>query len=182
MLSFRTTRHWENVLLLQFLAEPGEIAEWVQSWKEQRGLAMAVLLDRFAERYEEAATVTAQDLARGNAVVVLSTAPLRVDVPARRFIENNHDLFLVDVGDRTPDALQESSIRTTASSPEVEKVWRWAINRAKKSMHKGATVVNPVMGTEGPKAQLYYTDAALSAAREGVRMRVWAGGNEYRLP
>ena len=168
--------------MLQFLAEPAEIAEWVQSWKEEKGLAMAVLRDRFTGRYEQAAIVTAQDLAGGNAVVVLSTSPLRVDVPARRFIENNGDMFVVDVGDRTPEALQESVIRTTASTPEVEKVWRWAINRAKKSMHKGATVVNPGMGTEAAVGRLYYTDAAVAAARQGVRMQVWAGGNEYRLP
>jgi hypothetical protein len=168
-------------LLLQFLAEPAEIAEWVRSWKEQKALSMAILRDRFAASYEDAATVTAEDLARGNAIVVLSPSPLRVDVPASRFVESNSDLFVVEVGERTPEALRESAIRTTASSPEVDKVWRWAINRAKKSMRKGATVVT-AMGTEGPFDRLYYTDGASAAAQQGVRMRVWAGGNEYRLP
>ncbi|AGL19302.1 hypothetical protein [Actinoplanes sp. N902-109] len=168
-------------MLLQFLAEPAEIAEWVQSWKDQKGLAMAVLTDRFAGSYAQVATVPAGVLAGGDAVVVLSTAPLRVDVPADRFVESNRDLFVVDVGRRTPDTLRESAIRTTASAPAADKVWRWAINRARRSMRRGATVVT-AMGTEGRVPGLYYSEGAAAAARRGVRMRVWAGGNEYRLP
>jgi hypothetical protein len=168
-------------LLLQFHAEPHDLASWVSSWRSSWGLRMVV--ERFNPVYaaEDVDEILDELPASANRVM-LSPRPMNKHTSSSLgFVSMNDNFLLLSPGPRTDSSLGESTIQTIASDPEVAKLWRSIVRSTKRSMHTGATAVNPItMATANARGH-HYTDSALESARRGIRMLAIGNFIEYRF-
>ncbi|MEU4242366.1 ribonuclease E inhibitor RraB [Actinoplanes sp. NPDC026619] len=170
---------------LQFHATNSEVVamatEWVREFSLHAGLGTY-----FAE---QAVAVQNGDFGKALAIVpapdflILGTQPLLLPKGADlyRLKGMNHDYFVVQLGQRSDTDLRETFMAGVGSDPQTIKLWRRLVGRARRSMHSGAVVINPVMGRLGRLPSHRFTDGALRLQESGVSMRPFAGGNLYRL-
>jgi len=160
---------------LQFHAERSELTAWIDSWRVS--LNLHVVWERFDTKY----LVEDADQAVGTfpeSVMRASLSPTPFNLESRsdsKLLSSVGSVLTVLPGNRTADSLAESMIQAAIGDPDLAKAWRAAIRDIKRSMHRGATVVNPVTGDRARLPNHYYTEGALTAARNGIEMRAIAG-------
>jgi hypothetical protein len=81
----------------------------------------------------------------------------------------------------TEEGLRESTIGVVSTDQDALQTWRKIIKSAKSKLRKGAWVVNPVSRARQREENHYFTDGALGASRDGVKMLAAAGWNLLEL-
>lgn len=169
---------------LQFHAEPTElIRDLLPGWLE--GLEVELAWEAFAPHYR-VTTISIEELAalQPEQVSRLSASVHQFDVTAStsvEFLTKNPEILVVTPGRLNSEGLREAALGAIAEGEGSLKRWRTVQRRARRSLRRGAYVVNPISGAgKFSPSHLYSAGAAALAAR-GVPILAAAGWNQYRL-
>lgn len=98
----------------------------------------------------------------------------------KEFICKQNNNLGITVGYNGGDILKESIMWINAEN-EIDKDWKRIINKYKKSLLKGAWVVNPNTNAKSYYKNHMYTVNAKLAYEKGIKMCPVAGWNIYEL-
>ncbi len=98
----------------------------------------------------------------------------------REFINKQDNNLGITIGHEEEDKLKESSM-WVYSDTLIDQAWKRIINKYKKSLLKGAWVVNPVTKKKSFNKNHRYTVSAKHAYENGIQMCPIAGENIYEL-
>lgn len=94
-------------------------------------------------------------------------------------IDKNPDSLTLLLGTRTPDGVRASMLGASTEDPASLTAWKKVRTRARKSMKKGAWVVNPASGERKESPSHLYTPQAEQLVGTGAKLLAGAGGNYY---
>lgn len=171
---------------LQFHATRSDIYSMVARWSDEARLT--IVGETFFPEYR-VRVLAAADLADGeeevlgdvNRVSLLRGAVDLQVVSAMEFVRKNPNGFIVDVPRVDDGKLRESILGGTTDDAELMRLWRNLKNRAKRSMHKGAWIVNDATGAQARATGHSYSSAAKELQDAGVVMVAYAGWVRYEL-
>lgn len=166
---------------LQFHATIKDIYEFVNNLlqKETYYNVCGVILNPNFELEDISIASGINDFKRYD-MIIISKEKIIYGDDYNEFICKQDNNLGITIGCKVGDVLKESTIWTNAEN-EISKDWKKIINAYKKSLLKGAWVVNP-----STKAKVYYKDHkytvnAKLAYEEGIKICPIAGWNIYEL-
>ena len=172
-------------LSLQFHATADELVAWAADWALEHELQMAV--ERF---FPETRCVAVEGTDVTSALEKLggtwnriwfSKKPLAIDPLVDLPFGGESECMVLSAGSMTGDGLRESAVGAVSVDPSALRTWRRIIKSAKKHLRKGASVFNPVSGARQRQENHYFTEGALEASLDGVKMLAAAGWNQFEL-
>lgn len=95
-----------------------------------------------------------------------------------RVFDETNSLFICIGHDE--NWFRESSAGLKGEGPEFD-YWKKQLSKFKRTLHKGAYVVNPLTGVGRYYKNVYYTDGARAAQDRGIRIQAFAGSSCYLL-
>lgn len=113
-------------------------------------------------------------------IVVISTQEIRYSDNYRDFMRRQDNNLGITIGHLADNKLNESSM-WVFSEHEIARVWKTLIGRFKRSLLKGAWVVDPVSGDRSYYKNIRYTENAKKAYENGMEICPVAGWNRYEL-
>ena len=113
-------------------------------------------------------------------MVIISEKAICVTDQYRDYIQSQENVLGITIGKENMKELFESSIWVFSSS-EINLIWKKHITRIKRSMLKGAWVVNRNSGARKFYKDHMYTSDAQKSYKEGKIMRPIVGWNEFEL-
>ncbi|MDD2377027.1 MAG: hypothetical protein PHD15_05725 [Clostridia bacterium] len=87
-----------------------------------------------------------------------------------KFLDNNKNSLVFHIGEKKNNILVESDIGTITQDIEILKLWKKIINKYKKTLLKGAWVINTKIGRKDFDKNHYYTAKAQKAFQDGLQM------------
>lgn len=93
--------------------------------------------------------------------------------------DKTNSLFIC-MGEENEKYIGESSMGIKGEGSEFE-YWKKQISKFKRTLLKGAYVVNPYRGSKTYSKNVYYTSGAKEAFDKGIQMKPIAGWNYYLL-
>lgn len=96
------------------------------------------------------------------------------------FMKMQNNNLVIDIGTNDNGEIKESAI-SVFSETEIDSDWKRVINNYKKSLLKGAWVVNPNTNAKAYYKNHKYTANAKKAYESGVKICPVAGWNIYEL-
>jgi hypothetical protein len=170
---------------LQFHGDPTELQELAATWAREFNLNMAV--EQFFPDYRAIPVVDADLGTVPDSLKVRRVSfglePLDVGASsAHDFMARNPHSLTLTLETPTSEGLRQSALGAMTEDEESLRTWRRVIRKAKASMHKGASVVNPHSGARQQVKDHYYTDGAWRLARSGgIKMLAAAGWNRFEF-
>jgi hypothetical protein len=170
---------------LQFHATNAEIvsmaADWAREFSLPAGLGM--IFDDQATTVENDDFASALQIVPTPDFVILGKRPLLLPPGADlyRLKDLNNDILVLQPGRQRENGLDESVMNGIGDTPEVAKLWRRLIDRARRSMRSGAVITSPDTGELARLPSHRFTDGALQLQKSGVTMRNIAGTQTWRL-
>lgn len=165
---------------LQFHAMPEDIYNFINNLlQDKRYTACGLIL--FPEFAAKSITdeLTIDDLKKYD-MVVISTQEIRYSDNYRDFMRSQDNNLGITIGHQADNKLNESGM-WVFSEHEIAQVWKTIIGRFKRSLLKGAWVVNPVSGNRGFYKNIRYTVNAKKEYENGMEICPIAGWNRYEL-
>lgn len=86
------------------------------------------------------------------------------------FLKQNNNSLVFDIGQLKDNILVESAIGTIAQDLETLKLWKKIVNRYKRTLLKGAWIINDESGIKEFSKNHYYTSKAQKEFKHGCRM------------
>ncbi|MBQ9083914.1 MAG: hypothetical protein IJY28_10560 [Clostridia bacterium] len=139
----------------------------------------------FIEKIRAGAEVTITTANDENELSVLQAdAPITDDcryvyINLGAVFEKEHGLFIC-MGQDDQTCIKESLISVAGDGYEFE-YWKKKISQFKRTLLKGAYVVNPHFDRKAYYKNVYYTTGAKAAFDHGIQMKPMAGWNFYLL-
>lgn len=123
------------------------------------------------------------DMFAGDGFFVLGPQPLVRSRGADlyRLRTANDHLLVMQPGALRETGLSASAMDGSSTDPQISRLWRRLIDRARRSMHSGAVITDPATGRLGRVAGHRFTDGALHLQNAGIKMRGIAGTQLWRL-
>ncbi len=165
---------------LQFHAMPEDICKFINTLlQDKQYTACGVFLfpDFAAKSITDELTI--DDIAKYDMVVIL-TQEIQYSDNYRDFIRCQDNNLGITIGHEADGKLEESSMWVFAEH-EIVQVWKTIIGRFKRSLLKGAWVVNPTSGDRGFYKDIRFTVNAKRAYENGMEICPIAGWNRYEL-
>ncbi|MBE9376100.1 hypothetical protein IQ251_16735 [Saccharopolyspora sp. HNM0983] len=169
-------------LSLQFHAAPDEALSLLPQWLQ--GMDVDALVERFFPDYRVslvrldglAAEAQQEPINR----VCVGPGPLDSSgTSGMDSLELNPDVLTMTLGTFNDQGLRETMLGAGADDPSAITSWRKVVNRARKSMLRGAWVLNPRTGARAEAPKHLYTQGAVQLYKEGVTLLAVAGWNAY---
>lgn len=172
------------MISLQFHGDAAELLALAETWAREFNLNMAVeqlFPDYRAIPVADADLRTVPDSLKVRRVS-FGLEPLDVGAStAQDFMARNPDSLTLMLGTPSFEGLRQSALGAVTDDETSLRTWRRVMRKAKASMHKGASVVNPRSGARQHVKDHYYTDGAWRLARSGVKMLAAAGWNRFEF-
>lgn len=162
-------------ITLQFHATRADIFSMIGRWSEKEGLS--VVYEAFFPIYRIGAAVVGGPVSGGSVTldevsrVSLQRGAVDLDVTSEfEYIDRNPNGLAVTIGRFQNGCLYESFLGAMTGDMESMKVWRRLKNQAKRSMEKGAWIVNDSTGARARDDSHSYTTTARDLQGSGVKM------------
>jgi hypothetical protein len=107
--------------------------------------------------------------------------PSQLSENYNEFLSQNVENLVLQIGENNEESIKESTIGTRATDPENIRFWKKVIGIFKKEMYQGVWIIDPRSGAKKYYKNHYFTSGAEIAFEQGVKMKAFAGLNEYQL-
>ncbi len=164
----------------QFHATTKDISEFVfNTLNNQQYIACGVILFPSFELENISVDSNITDFNRYDMIVISKEKIFFCD-NFREFISKQDNNLGITIGHEEENKLTESSM-WVYSNTLIDQAWKRIINKYKKSMLKGAWVVNPITKKKSFYKNHRYTIGAKEAYEKGIIIKPLAGWNQYIL-
>lgn len=167
-------------LSLQFHATVNDIYEFVNSLSKSENYNACGVIFAPSFKVEKISIVSSINDFKRYDMIVVSKERIICDDNYKQFICKQDNNLVITVGYNGNDILKESTMWINAEK-DIDKDWKRIINMYKKSLLKGAWVVNPNTNEKAYYKNHKYTINAKLAYESGVKLCPITGWNIYEL-
>ncbi|QFT87272.1 hypothetical protein FIU87_01220 [Bacillus sp. THAF10] len=164
-----------------FHAQKDEVVKLINSIMLQYQLTVVAVKLWPDFEYQIIDTMKEEYLNSARFIFFSKETPRQLSNNYHEFLVQNAESLVLQIGERTEESMKESTIGTRATNSENIKLWKKVIKIFKEEMHQGVWVMVPKSGVKKYYKNHYFTIGAKNAYEKGVKMKAFAGINEYQL-